>query len=111
MLSFPADARLTLSDLLTATPEDSESSLDAALRFFEAPMIIHNGDHLEFELKHAETKPEDRPDWPLPSFDARDWAKAFCKINPEMSEDIMLTWFANALMRGFDEGTARANRS
>ncbi len=70
--------------------------------------ITFNGDHAEFELEHANTKPEDRPDWPLPSFDARDWAAAFCKINPSMDEGTMLTWFANALMRGHDEHAARA---
>jgi hypothetical protein len=72
--------------------------------------IILNGDHAEFEREHANTKPEDRPDWPLPSFDAQDWAKAFCKINPEMDEGVMLSWFANALMRGYDEHRARAAR-
>jgi hypothetical protein len=45
----------------------------------------------------------DDPSWPLPSFDARDWAKAFCKINPDMDESTMVAWFANALMRGYDE--------
>lgn len=71
-------------------------------------MQIMNGDHAQFEIDHADTKPEDRPDWPLPSFDARDWAKAFCKITPEADEAHMLTWFANALMRGYDEGFSRA---
>lgn len=47
-------------------------------------------------------------DWPLSSFDARDWAEAFCKINPGIDEGVMLSWFANALMRGFDERAARA---
>jgi hypothetical protein len=61
------------------------------------------GDHAQFEIDHASTKPEDRPDWPLPSFDARDWAKAFCKTNPAMDEEIMVVWFANALMRGYDQ--------
>ena len=70
--------------------------------------IIHNGDHAEFEAMHANTRPEDRPDWPLPSFDARDWAAAFCKIHPEADESVMLGWFANALMRGFDEGQSKA---
>jgi hypothetical protein len=70
-------------------------------------MIIHNGDHLEFEIEHQNTPPEERPDWPLPSFDARDWAEAFCKLNPQMDEGTMLAWFANALMRGFDEGKSR----
>lgn len=68
-----------------------------------------NADHIDFERAHVNTKPEDRPDWPLPSFDAQDWAKAFCKLNPSMDEGLMLTWFANALMRGFDEHAARPN--
>jgi hypothetical protein len=79
--------------------------------------IILNGDHAEFEREHAGTKPEDRPDWPMPSFDAMDWAKAFCKIANEhgfkdakgepVDEGWMVTWFASALMRGFDEREAR----
>lgn len=79
--------------------------------------VIMNGDHAEFEAEHANTKPKDRPDWPLPSFDARDWAEAFCKVanaqgfkdehgNP-IDEGWMIGWFANALMRGFDEREAR----
>lgn len=50
----------------------------------------------------------DDPNWPLPSFDARDWAEAFCKIaadkgHPGIDCDWMVGWFANALMRGYDE--------
>ncbi len=42
------------------------------------------------------------------SFDARDWAKAFVeyqKANPAIAtdEECMTTWFASALMRGYDE--------
>ena len=70
--------------------------------------VILNGDHAEFERKYADTPPEERPDWPLPSFDARDWAKAFLKAHeggPDgfLSEETMTAWFANALMRGYDE--------
>lgn len=44
----------------------------------------------------------------LKSFDARDWARAFVahvKANPAIAtdEETMATWFANALMRGYDE--------
>jgi hypothetical protein len=70
--------------------------------------IILCGDHADFEREHANTPPHERPDWPLPSFDARDWAAAFCKLNPTMDEGTMLTWYANALRRGFDEHAARA---
>lgn len=45
----------------------------------------------------------DDPNWPVPSFDARDWAEAFCRQYPAIGEDVMIGWFANALMRGFDE--------
>jgi len=65
--------------------------------------VILNGDHAEFEREYANVPPHERPDWPLPSFDARDWAEAFCKRNPSVEFDVALTWFANALMRGYDE--------
>ena len=54
----------------------------------------------------------DDPNWPLPSFDAKDWAEAFCRTAKERGHDIdeewMITWFANALMRGYDEANMRA---
>ena len=65
--------------------------------------IILNADHLEFEQEWAGKDPKTRPDWPLPSFDARDWAEAFCKIHPAPDFDTMVGWFANALMRGYDQ--------
>jgi hypothetical protein len=50
---------------------------------------------------------EEAPDFQA-SFDARYWAKAFVTIaekHPDVAIDeaTMLGWFANALMRGFDE--------
>lgn len=66
-------------------------------------MKIHNGDHAGFEIEHANTPLKERPDWPLPSFDARDWAEAFCKRFPAVPQDDAVGWFANALMRGYDE--------
>ena len=74
--------------------------------------IILGGDHAEFEREWTESgRPEhERPDWPLPSFDARDWAAAFCKIAKENGHDLdegwVTTWFANALMRGYDQRAA-----
>ena len=65
--------------------------------------VILNGDHAEFEREHANTPPHERPDWPLPSFDARDWAKSFCQRFPQVDEEVMIGWFANALMRGYDQ--------
>jgi len=70
--------------------------------------IIFNGDHAEFEIENANTPPKERADWPLPSFDARDWAEAFLKHNPNcgIDEGTLIGWFANALMRGYDEPRA-----
>lgn len=44
----------------------------------------------------------------LKSFDAQVWADDFMKTlaaNPQLTVDreLMVTWFANALMRGYDE--------
>jgi len=41
--------------------------------------------------------------WPLPSFDAKDWAEAFHKRFPSVPIEDAISWFAPALMRGFDE--------
>ena len=50
--------------------------------------------------------------WPYPSFDASDWAEEFRRIAIElgysdMDEDWLIGWFANALMRGYDEAAKR----
>lgn len=55
-----------------------------------------------------ENPSRDDPNWPLPSFDARHWAEAFValvKQKPDIATDegTMTTWFAGALMRGYDE--------
>jgi len=52
----------------------------------------------------------------LQSFDAMRWAQAFVQLheaNPSIASDAgtMVAWFANALMRGFDEATRRARKS
>lgn len=72
--------------------------------------IILGGDHAEFEREWAESgRPDcERPDWPLPSYDARDWAAAFRKTAIElgysdMDEGWLICWFANALVRGYDQ--------
>jgi hypothetical protein len=68
-------------------------------------MKVHNGDHAQFELENAHVPLKDRPDWPLPSFDAKDWAECFVKMFPNcgVDEGTMTTWFACALMRGYDQ--------
>jgi hypothetical protein len=45
---------------------------------------------------------------PLPSFDVMDWAEAFHKRFPAIAVDDLLPWFAGALMRGYDERSARS---
>lgn len=46
------------------------------------------------------------------SFDARDWAEGFMEIwanrLTEIDKDLMVTWFANAIMAGHDEAGRRA---
>lgn len=42
------------------------------------------------------------------SFNARDWANEFVQLvkeNPSIATDVdtMVTWFSNAIMRGYDE--------
>ena len=81
-------------------------------------MLVHNGDHLQYEIGNANTPPKERSDWPLTSFDAKDWAEAFCKTATKLGykdvegkpidEGWMITWFANALMRGYDEHAMRS---
>jgi hypothetical protein len=84
--------------------------------------IIFCGDHAEFEAEWAASgRPDsERPDWPLPSFDAHDWAAAFCKIangfgfkdanGKPLDEGWMITWFANALMRGYDQRSSEVHQ-
>ena len=50
------------------------------------------------------------------SFDAMVWAKAFVahvRANPEIATDemTMVGWFANAIMRGYDEHARRMRES
>jgi hypothetical protein len=40
------------------------------------------------------------------SFDARDWARAYVEMHGG-DEGLMLGWFANAIMRGYDEAVRR----
>jgi hypothetical protein len=49
----------------------------------------------------------------LSTFDAHTWAEKFVTIvrqNPEVATDVetMITWFANAIMVGYDEGVKRS---
>lgn len=70
-----------------------------------------NGDQMEYEIANANTPKEQRADWPMTSFDARDWATAFCQRFPTMDESDMLAWFAAAIMTGYDRGHVDAARA
>lgn len=37
-------------------------------------------------------------------FDALVWAKEFVRFNPDSDQSLMHTWFANAIMTGYDFG-------
>lgn len=66
--------------------------------------MIYNGDHAQFEIDNADVPPKERSDWPLPSFEAMDWAEAMHKSIPAIGIDVFLPWCASMLMRGYDEG-------
>lgn len=77
-------------------------------------MMIQNGDHLAHLLEQGGINPKDQKCWPWPSFDCTDWAEAFCKRAKELGHDIDLdwarSWFASALMRGYDEGRSESHQ-
>jgi hypothetical protein len=43
----------------------------------------------------------------VPSCDPKEWAQAFCRLNPTADEATMIAWFGNALKSGFDEHARR----
>lgn len=44
----------------------------------------------------------DNLNWLLSDFDASHWAEQFCKRNPHMDYGLMHSWFACAIMTGYD---------
>lgn len=45
----------------------------------------------------------------LQTMDASVWAKEFKKLNPESDEGLMLAWFANSIMCGYDIANKRSD--
>lgn len=45
--------------------------------------------------------------WPH-TMDAKVWADEFMKMNPPITHGLMLGWFANAIMAGYDTAQQRA---
>lgn len=48
--------------------------------------------------------------WPH-TMDAAVWAAEYVKLNPGADEGLMLSWFANAIMAGYDTAQSRFARS
>lgn len=48
---------------------------------------------------------------PLATMDAKVWAEEFMRLfgdkRQEIDEGLMIAWFANAIMRGYDEGVRK----
>ncbi len=97
---FEADStvRLQPTYLLARVPMETEGD----------SVNILNGDHLQYEIDNAGLDPRLRPDWPMPSFNANDWAEAFNKQHPAVSIDDARAWFACALMSAYDKGREEA---
>lgn len=87
--------------------------------FPSALIVFTENNTTQYHFDRAE-KLSKRPNpvSPLDSFDARDWAKEFMRCNNGLSgpfvsshvrvdEETMVGWFANALMRGYDERRSR----
>lgn len=84
------------------TARSALAKLDAALAAPQAPDDGPDG-MLALALAVKEGK------WPH-TMDAREWAKAFMAQFPDMAFDEAdaVTWFANAIMAGYDTARARA---
>jgi hypothetical protein len=44
------------------------------------------------------------------TIDAEVWAAEFCRLFPDADYGLMLGWFANAIMTGYDEAMRRVER-
>lgn len=94
---------------------DSEETLVA---WFQAALSFAYVRGSEETLEKQKLAERANPVAPLDSFDARVWAKEFMRCNNGLSgpfvsshvrvdEETMVGWFANALMRGYDERRSR----
>lgn len=114
--------RIRQEDLIRAMKTEAQRAVDEMNMRYQMAQgypVILNGDHAEYEIDFAASgRPiEERSDWPLPSFAAPDWAKAFCKIADNLGykdqhgapidEGWMIGWFSCALMRGYDQHRGR----
>lgn len=65
--------------------------------------LLAEEDHLMFEKA---TTPGIEAYQLLGEFDAHKWAQEFKRLYPESDEELMLAWFANAIMAGYDKAKA-----
>lgn len=42
--------------------------------------------------------------------DGKKWAAVFCEFNPAMNEEVMVAWFCNAIMCGWDAAEAKQRK-
>lgn len=66
-------------------------------------------------MKQKNMKARPKLSIPFASFDARVWASSFVRhvrANPKIATDVgtMTSWFASAIMRGYDEHAHRRKR-
>jgi hypothetical protein len=106
--SLPTPVAETPAVDLTSTQLDIDIPRPAQL--FDA-----EPDGMQAYLRSLVSPDRNDPNWPLPSFDGKDWAQAFIKAvktRPWILDDegTMVAWFANALMRGYDERALREAR-
>lgn len=112
------DPKAWADGLESAWPEEylgDEKSRELLSSWFQAALARGR----EEGKKEAASPGRRRDLRPIPeSFDARDWAREFVRINEHavvgeelVDEELMRVWFANSLMRGFEEGKKFANGS
>lgn len=53
---------------------------------------------------------QDDSGYPYGEFDALKWAKEFKRLYPDSDEELMLGWFANAIMTGYDKAWNEVSR-
>jgi hypothetical protein len=64
---------------------------------------------MSLQSETAPLPPNPHPHTLHQTMDASVWAKEFCILNPDADESVMLTWFANAIMVGYDTAMNRCN--
>lgn len=92
------------NELLVADSEKRDRAIeqDRAARREEREAMIH-----AFAADEAAVRD---PGYPYGEFDARKWAAEFKHLHPDADEELLVGWFANAIMTGHDAGYAAARR-